>query len=129
MVKDTIYIDNYDIDVLFDTRATHSCISNFMDVGLNLHMCKVSPPMKVTTTTGEKCGTFYICKDVEFKYEGRDYVIDFVCLPMIGLQVILGMDWLSKNCATIDYCGKRLVMLFDESVTSSSPIISILQAK
>ncbi|XP_061339376.1 uncharacterized protein LOC133286051 [Gastrolobium bilobum] len=129
LVKGTIYINGYDIDVLFDTGATHSCMSDFMAVGLNLPMYEMSPPMKVTTATGEKCSTSCMCKDVEFKYEGRDYIIDFICLPMVSLQVILGMDWLSKNCAVIDCCGKKLVMLSEESATSSSPCISIHQAR
>ncbi|XP_061361195.1 uncharacterized protein LOC133305080 [Gastrolobium bilobum] len=91
LVKGTIYINGFDIDVLFDRGATHSCISDFMALGLNLPMYKMSPPIKVTTTTGEKYSTSYMCKDVEFKYKGRDYVIDSICLPMVSLQVILGM--------------------------------------
>ncbi|XP_061355839.1 uncharacterized protein LOC133300335, partial [Gastrolobium bilobum] len=82
LIKGTIYIDNMDIEVLFDSRATHFCMSDFMAVGLNLQMYDISPPMKVVTATGEECYTSVLCKDVEFKYEGRGYVLDFICLPM-----------------------------------------------
>nr|XP_025628319.1 uncharacterized protein LOC112721473 [Arachis hypogaea] len=36
-------------------------------------------------------------RQVGFKLEGRDFVHDLICLPMVGLEMILGFDWLSKN--------------------------------
>ncbi|XP_057734473.1 uncharacterized protein LOC130949883 [Arachis stenosperma] len=32
------------------------------------------------------------CRQVGFKLEGRDFVHDLICLPMVGLQMILGFD-------------------------------------
>ena len=39
--------------------------------------------------------------------------MNLVCLPMEGLDVILGMDWLSSNHIVIDYGRRRVV--FPES--------------
>ena len=35
---------------------------------------------------------------------GRRFKVNFICLPMEGLDVILAMDWLSVNHIVID-CG------------------------
>jgi len=35
---------------------------------------------------------------------GRMFKVNLICLPMEGLDVILGMDWLSSNHIVID-CG------------------------
>jgi len=37
---------------------------------------------------------------------GRRFKVNLVCLPLEGLNVILGMDWLSNNHIMID-CGRR----------------------
>jgi len=37
---------------------------------------------------------------------GRRFKVNLVCLPLEGLDVILGMDWLSNNHVIID-CGRR----------------------
>ena len=37
---------------------------------------------------------------------GRRFKVNLVCLPLEGLDVILGMDWLSNNHIIID-CGRH----------------------
>jgi len=41
--------------------------------------------------------------------EGRRFKVNLVCLPLEGLDVILGMDWLSINHVVID-CGRRKIV-------------------
>ncbi|XP_025628276.1 uncharacterized protein [Arachis hypogaea] len=48
------------------------------------------------------------CRQVGFKLEGRDFVHDLICLPMIGLEMIFGFDWLSKNQVLLD-CFERSI--------------------
>jgi len=42
----------------------------------------------------------------------RRFKVTLICLPMEGLDVILGMDWLSSNHVVID-CGHRRVVFPD----------------
>jgi len=37
------------------------------------------------------------------------YKVNLICLPLQGLDVILGMDWLSANRILIDYWEKKLL--------------------
>jgi len=40
---------------------------------------------------------------------GRRFKVNLICLPMEGLDVILGMDWLASNHVVIDYRQRRVV--------------------
>ncbi|XP_029145743.1 uncharacterized protein [Arachis hypogaea] len=48
------------------------------------------------------------CRQVGFKLEGRDFVHDLICLPMVGLEMILGFDWLTKNRVLLDYFERTI---------------------
>ena len=69
--------------MVFDSGATHSFVSNECVRRLELTSMCVGCPMEVA---------------------GRKFKLNLICLPMEGLDVILGMDWLSSNHVVID-CG------------------------
>ncbi|XP_072076571.1 uncharacterized protein [Arachis hypogaea] len=50
----------------------------------------------------------YDYRQVGFKLEGRDFVHNLICLPMVGLEMILEFDWLSKNRVLLD-CFERII--------------------
>jgi hypothetical protein len=50
--------------------------------------------------------------DVQFEIEGRSYQVDLVVLPGLGIDVILGMNWMSSHGVLID-TSTREVMLRD----------------
>jgi hypothetical protein len=52
----------------------------------------------------------YQCLGVSFKIVGRELRANFVVLDSKGIDVILGMGWLSKVDAVIQ-CAKRSVLL------------------
>ncbi|XP_016178641.1 uncharacterized protein LOC107621117 [Arachis ipaensis] len=92
---------------LYDTGASHSFISfaKVEELGLkeselpfDLHVH--TPHQIVMTRLG--------CRQVSFKLEGRDFVHDLICLPMVGLEMILGFDWLSKNRVLLDYFERTI---------------------
>ncbi|XP_016173568.1 uncharacterized protein LOC107616081 [Arachis ipaensis] len=66
---------------------------------------KAYPLMRVMTRSG--------CRQVDFKLESRDFVHDLICLRMVGLEVILGFDWLSKNRVLLD-CFERTIRFMPE---------------
>ncbi|XP_061369288.1 uncharacterized protein LOC133312149 [Gastrolobium bilobum] len=78
LVRGTISIGGYDVDVLFDFRATHSFIATLIAVGLELPISMLSPPLRVTTTTGEKCDTSSVHRDVVFQWDGREFLVDLI---------------------------------------------------
>ncbi|XP_016168424.1 uncharacterized protein LOC107610963 [Arachis ipaensis] len=48
------------------------------------------------------------CGKISFKIEDRNIVHDLICLLMVGLEMILGFDWLSKNQVLLD-CFERSI--------------------
>jgi hypothetical protein len=50
--------------------------------------------------------------EAKIEIEGRLYDLDLVVLPGLGLDVILGMKWMSRNSVLID-TSMRVVLLRD----------------
>ncbi|XP_057746514.1 uncharacterized protein LOC130965769 [Arachis stenosperma] len=95
-------IGDKSLGALYDTGASHSFISfdKVEELGLKVSELRFdlyvhTPHQTVMTRSG--------CRQVGFKLEGRDFVHDLIYLPMVGLEMILGFDWLSKNRALLDY--------------------------
>ncbi|XP_061362884.1 uncharacterized protein LOC133306580 [Gastrolobium bilobum] len=128
-VRGTISIGGCFVDVLFDSGAMHSFITDLIAVGLKLPISVLSPPLRVTTTTREKCDASSIYRDVAFQLNGRDYLADLICLPRVNLETILGIDWQSRNFVMIDCFAKQVVMSHCDNTTSSFPYLSVLQAR
>jgi len=61
--------------------------------------------------------------------EGRMYKVNLICLPLQGLDVILGMDWLSANRILIDYREKKLLFsnLEEPELLSSHGVMKEIQ--
>jgi hypothetical protein len=51
-----------------------------------------------------------LCPKVSFKIRGVDFVANLIVLESKGIDIILGMDWLSNHNALID-CAKKSVKL------------------
>nr|XP_025621833.1 uncharacterized protein LOC112714425 [Arachis hypogaea] len=92
---------------LYDTGASHSFISFAKVEGLGLKMSEIPFDMHVHTphqTVMTRSG----CRQIGFKLEGRDFVHDLIYLPMVGLEMILGFDWLSKNRVFLDFFERTI---------------------
>jgi hypothetical protein len=46
--------------------------------------------------------TNQVVKDVRIKIGDQEFVVDLVVLPGVGIDVILGMKWMSGNGVLID---------------------------
>jgi hypothetical protein len=49
-----------------------------------------------------------ICLKVNLKIRGVDFVANLIVLESKGIDIILGMDWLSKDKVLIDYTKKSV---------------------
>ncbi|XP_016199223.1 uncharacterized protein LOC107640190 [Arachis ipaensis] len=94
---------------LYDTGASHSFIAFDKVEELGLKMSELAFDLYVHTpyqTVGTKLG----CGQVSFKLEDREFIHDLICLPMVGFEMILGYDWLSKNRVLLD-CFEQSISL------------------
>ncbi|XP_057747511.1 uncharacterized protein LOC130966710 [Arachis stenosperma] len=97
---------------LYDTGALHSFIILDKVEELGLKVSELAFDLHVHTlyqTVVTRSG----CRQIALKIEDRDFVHDLICLLMVGLEMILGFDWLSKNWVLLE-CFKRSIRFLPE---------------
>nr|XP_025647846.1 uncharacterized protein LOC112742823 [Arachis hypogaea] len=97
---------------LYDIEASHSFISFAKVEELGLKVSELPFDLHVHTphqTFMTRSG----CRQVGFKLEGRDFMHHLIYLPMVGLEMILGFDWLLKNRVLLD-CFERTIRFMPE---------------
>jgi len=97
------------LHVLYDSGATHSFVSESKVVELGLLVRELQYDLVVSTPASRLVRTSIVCARCLIEVEGRKYRINLICLPLEGLDVILGMDWLSSNHILID-CNEKKVL-------------------
>jgi hypothetical protein len=95
--------------VLFDSGASHSFISVAYVGKHNLPLTLLRCQMIVSYPGGDMPAR-QLCLKVNLKIRGVDFVANLIVLESKGINVILGMDWLSKHKVLID-CAKKSVKL------------------
>ncbi|XP_047149801.1 uncharacterized protein LOC124821902, partial [Vigna umbellata] len=99
--------------VLYDSGATHSFISKARVEKLGLTESEMQFDLVVSTPAAGEVRTSTVCIRCPVEVEGRRYKVNLICLPLQGLEVILGMDWLATNHILID-CGAKQLVFADE---------------
>ena len=102
-------INSTPVIILFDTGASHSFISETCRLNLELNSEETSESMSVATPSGEAMNTRRMCLNLELTLGSLVLPIDrLYVLRMWDVDVILGMDWLVANHATIR-CRERRI--------------------
>ncbi|XP_066347578.1 uncharacterized protein [Miscanthus floridulus] len=98
--------------VLFDSSASHSFMSLVFASKYNQKVITLSTGSYCISAARTNISTNQVVQDVSIKIEGRVYMSDLVVLPGLGIDVILGMKWMSGHGVLID-TSTRVVMLRD----------------
>ena len=93
---------------LVDIGSTHSyiCIEK-----LNDKLPSIEPlahDMHVTSPLGHSVRVNRVYKNCPLMVHDKEFLIDLIALPFHEFDLILGMDWLSKHRAIIDYDKKTI---------------------
>ena len=94
---------------MFDSGATHSFVSNECVRRLGLKLRELGCELIVATPTSSEVSTTSVCVGCPMEVVDCKSKVNLICLPMEGLDVILGMDLLLGNHIVID-CGWRSVV-------------------
>ncbi|XP_061368232.1 uncharacterized protein LOC133311237 [Gastrolobium bilobum] len=87
LVRGMISIKDELLSVLFDSGATHSFIADYVADAFGLPLTIMKTPMRIVTAVGNVFNEKYICEDVKFKYEGKEYSADFFVLHLASVIV------------------------------------------
>jgi hypothetical protein len=102
-------VNDTSVVVLFNSGASHSFISAAYVGKHNLPLALLRCQMIVSSPGGDM-PTRQLCPKMNFKIRGVDFVVNLIVLELKGIDVILGMDWLSKYKVLID-CAKKSVKM------------------
>jgi hypothetical protein len=102
--------------ILFDSGASHSFISSSFVMKHSLPIATMKHTMLVSSPGGE-IRTKHICPAVSITIRGVDFPSNLILLDSKGIDIILGMDWLSKYNGVIQ-CTRKAVKLTKKDGTS-----------
>lgn len=95
--------------VLFDSRASHSFVTEEFACTSKIHPTKLKHVM-IVQIPGLTTKSRQICKVVPIRIHGIDFYANIIVLGTKGLEVVLGMDWMSKHKGLID-CSKKAITM------------------
>jgi hypothetical protein len=96
--------------VLFDSGASDSFMSQTFASKHDQKIKVVDKGGYCISSAGASISTNLIVRDVLISIRDREYTIDLVVLPRLGIDVILGMKWMSGHGVLID-TSTRTIML------------------
>ncbi|XP_066159624.1 uncharacterized protein [Oryza sativa Japonica Group] len=122
VVLGTFPVNSYPATVLFDSGASHSFISKRFAGTHGLSVVELKIPMQVHTP-GNDMRTAHYCPSVTIEIKGSPFLSNLILLESKDLDVILGMDWLTRNKGVIDCASRTITLTNDEGekITFRSP--------
>jgi hypothetical protein len=102
--------------ILFNSGASHSFISSSFVAKHSLPIATIKHTMLVSSPGGEM-RTKHICPAVSISIRGVDFPSNRILLDSKGIDIIQGMDWLSKYDGVIQ-CARKAVKLTKKDGTS-----------
>ncbi|KAL0537061.1 hypothetical protein IC582_026029 [Cucumis melo] len=94
--------------VLFDSGSSHSFISSTFVLHARLEVEPLHHVLSVSTPSGECMLSKEKVKTCQIEIAGHVIEVMLLVLDMLDFDVILGMDWLAANHASID-CSRKEV--------------------
>ncbi|GJU71280.1 putative reverse transcriptase domain-containing protein [Tanacetum coccineum] len=108
VVTGTFSLNNQFATVLFDSGADFSFISTKFAPLLNVEPCTVNPGYVIEIADGKSVEVDKVIRDCKLELGNSLFTIDLLPLGHGSFDVIVGMDWLSKNEAVI-VCHEKVV--------------------
>jgi hypothetical protein len=109
--------------ILFDSGASHSFITSSFVAKHNLPIANMKHIVLVSSPGGEM-RTKLICPAVSISTRGVDFLSNLILLDSKGIDIILGMDWLSKYDGVIQ-CAKKIVRLNKKDGTTVEFVVAV----
>ncbi|GKA24793.1 putative reverse transcriptase domain-containing protein [Tanacetum coccineum] len=108
VVTGTFSLNNQFATILFDYGADFSFISSKFAPFLNVKPCIVNPSYAIEIDDGKSVEVDRVIRDCKLELGNFLFTIDLISLGYGSFDVIVGMDWLSKNKAVI-VCHEKVV--------------------
>ena len=107
----TLKINSFTAEVLYDSGASHSFMSEVFARRHNITFQSISTPF-VVKTPGSRWQTSWVPSEFNITVGTLSFPFSMISLKTDGIDAIMGMDWLSKYKAKLD-CAARTIQLTD----------------
>jgi predicted aspartyl protease len=97
----TFSIDYKPVIILFDSGATHSFISDKCGARVGLASCQTKGSYMISTPRG-KISSNQLIRYVPIQLGSKVIKTDLILLHLEGMDIILGMDWMTKHKVLLD---------------------------
>ncbi|XP_073041913.1 uncharacterized protein [Primulina eburnea] len=103
MLIGKIFVTTVATKALIDSGVTHSFISETFANHLDVKSIGLDMSYLVTVPSGEELSATSMVRDIDLELQGNLVYANLIVLPMSIFDIILGMDWLTKNIVLIDF--------------------------
>ncbi|XP_075504390.1 uncharacterized protein LOC142541818 [Primulina tabacum] len=108
IVAGTILINKMHVYVLFNCGATHSFVSKRFAKKLKLEGETLSEPLRVATFASKTIETYKAHRNCKICIDNQIFKTELIQPNMAEFDAILGMNWLAKNHALVDFQKKSV---------------------
>ncbi|KAI3774607.1 hypothetical protein L1987_49166 [Smallanthus sonchifolius] len=110
IVTGTFPINNHYASILFDTGADLSFVSNDFKSLLGIKPSKLDQKYTIELANGKLINTEEVIQGCTLCLKNHTFSIDLLPVDLGSFDVVIGMDWLSKNHAEI-VCFEKIVQI------------------
>nr|ABA98151.1 retrotransposon protein, putative, Ty3-gypsy subclass [Oryza sativa Japonica Group] len=122
VVLGTFPVNSIPASMLFDSGATHSFLSKSFASNHGMEVISLGRPLLVNPPGNQVSSTQY-CPSATIEIEKVPFPSSLILLESKDLDIILGMDWLSRHRGVID-CANRKVTLTSSNGETVSFFVS-----
>ena len=108
VIAGTLLLNSNSANVLFDSGATKSFVTKEFAEKLNLKVEPLKESLQVEIANQEIIPVNQVYANCNLELGGVRYPVDLIPFRLREFDMILGMDWLSRNHAQIDCEGKKV---------------------
>src|SRR3954468_5994667 len=116
VILGTLPVNYVPSSILFDPGASHSFMSESYALHHDLSFVELPTPM-IIQTLGSRWKTNRVSHGNQIAIEGFVFLASLIALKSSDIDVILGMDWLSRQNAYLDCKGKSVRLTHPSGTT------------
>ena len=109
-VTDTCSLNATLASVLYDAGADYSFVSSKLSKQLGIVPTLLDTPYSIELADGKPVKVTHIHRDCKLELDGQLFAIDLLPITLGSFDLVIGMDWLSKQHAEI-LCQEKIVRI------------------
>nr|GEZ16662.1 putative reverse transcriptase domain-containing protein [Tanacetum cinerariifolium] len=114
VVTGTFLLNNHYATALFDSVADRSFVSTRFSTLINIKPVEIDTSYEVELADGKIVSTNNVLKGCTLNLLNHSFPINLMVIELRSFDVIIGMNWLSKNDAAI-LCGEKKAQKYIEN--------------